>query len=260
MNQTPERINIKDLVIDTPDQPRHGFFNVQEVITDQKWGYMCSSLRADQTLRRYDSYLGLMADMVFLFPERPLPEIDPEFEKSLVDYASASFEIGKVLAGERVCRKYPTYFESHFESSLTERVKMEIEEKMNALGNLNTFYLEAAAAYKILRPDDAPKLEEKVWNEWRENCRNLAFGVKTHIAANLRIVWPEKFKDLDLSPLENELDQLKDIANLSSYATFCRSLAIIFADDIEFANHQLKIINHPKLAEPTNSVPETRRF
>ena len=179
MNQTPERINIKDLVIDTPDQTRHGlgFFNVQEAIGDKRWADMLSSLRIDLGSEAYYDYLTLLANMAFLCPERQLPDIDADLQESLRKSAGQIplFSL-KSIHAEKFCRIFPDYFESHLRQDPDfQEAKARLEPDINKPGSLGMLDLEAAEAHKILDPENPVALDDDVLQRWVRHYNNTDF-------------------------------------------------------------------------------------
>lgn len=255
-----ERINIKNLAVEAAREEKP-IFDVRKAINDQRWGYMCSSLGTEQISKNYDSYLALMANMVFLCPERQMPEIDPELQKSLQHAAEeVPLESLRLIEAEKFCRMFPDYFKDFKYGFDFRAFRRLLDKDFREEDRLYLIYLEAAAAYRILEPEDDLGLDESVWEKWRKHYNNTDFITSALVAADLRVLWPEQFGQLDLSPITDRLDVLKDIAELSRYAQVCRSLAIISASEIQFENHQLKLVNHPRLEEPAQTLPQTRRF
>ncbi len=283
------RIDIKDLALDTPEQIGP-IFDIEQVIKPADWSTAKINLYVYEKSEQWTSFLRLASYMKLCFPQRA-PELEiyreavPKIKKALLQ-----------LVNEGVFRDWGKYIEeaSHLKILFPDidiMTDQDWDEVQVAVDNAQIGYdtemeLETFAKYKILFTDRFEQLDQqKIFNaeKWNNiavrlnDLRNLhTWSRFVQLAVSAKLLYPNDKYNLDITKedwagmkqwlevFKEKLDQDSNKENYfwPPYMGMAGDMKLLSASKINITKDGIKVVmnNEEVLSDEISNLPVLRKF
>lgn len=263
MSFNPDRINIKDLTIEEPEQKQEVFFNPETYITDKDWNDVKNSL--EERIKKSDilEFASIVADIKIISPDTNI-DVDWElFENKLEDLRGKGEweELSRLMASMKL---------------LNSDYKIDSDQKTwdGVLGLLKDPKIRASdfcrqvERIKILKPTSRfdSDIKKKFFDVLKDTNKDRGYAsvMFAYQAERIRIVFPEEKILLDDFMMEKIIDHLrkdKDKKEWHNFFSLARAIKVLTVERVEVTSNGLEITmigNLSALKSP--SIPEVRNF
>jgi hypothetical protein len=267
------RIDIKGLSLEAPEKDRKLEFDPDKEFTFQEWQNTAEEFRNSWKNRKPEDNVvvlswGLPALKTFR-PDLADPLLTDEVAIGLFH------ELDKMAEGHHwvAFSERAVFLKILFPDRVIISPDSKARVRTAALEEQDTFKAaQLGASLRILFPEDQfPKGLDQRWQKFASKADKDLEQVNMYSAvkylANMKIMYPERFKDLSITPsrwqnLVSELHRTKSGNLYGSYAGAILDGTIVVAEDIKVSDKGLELaLPHSEVASVTKpGLPQTRNF